>query len=398
MYGFEFGLINKMSKCLECQNCVTCQKYGIAQSNNVKCNVNAPQEYKIGEITLWNTRRCNLNCEYCFVYELHKDKQTSSDISDEVIQALPNFVSKYCKSNPSIWFFGGEPLVNFDGIKKIYDAVGTGVKYGMTSNLTLMTEDKAKWLGQRNFGVLASIDGNKDSYNSHRKFSDGTGAYDLAIRGLKNARLFITKNLQIRYTVTPVTVKYVYDSVRELAEMGYDNIALEPVYEVEWNVRNLDEYSEQLKLIADMMIDMPQPIKIKPIMDMAMMFNKMDWKKRCGLAQFGVGMDTDGVLYPCHRFVTRHDESLSIGNVFDGPDMSKIKQFNNQYIKPVSELGIEKCIKCVWKEACIGSCLACNLDMTGNISTVPESVCKITEMYVNTFIPKYLSLVMKNRR
>jgi uncharacterized protein len=393
--------------CQTCQQCVTCQNYANGnqqfpkmmnnqQMNGHNCTGNCGQNQnkpmRINEITLWNTRRCNLRCDYCFVYKLHEN-QTSDDMSDEVINAFPNFLSKYCNQNPKLWFFGGEPLVNFNGVKKVYDVCKNTVGYGMTSNLTLMDEDTAKWLGKRKFSVLASIDGIAEAHNKHRKDINGIGTFNRAMEGLFNVRKYINRQPQIRCTVAPDTVEYAFDTVNYFLNYDFFDLALEPVYEVEWKPEDLKAYSKQLKMIADLALTMPEPLQIKPFMDLKALFNPQPWNMRCGLAQSGVGMDTDGLIYPCHRFVASHNKDLSIGDVFNGINEAKLAKYRMSYTKPVSEYGAEHCEECMFKNACIGGCLSCNLDVCGNVSTMPKSCCDIINMYIETFIPKYLSLV-----
>jgi uncharacterized protein len=42
------------------------------------------------------------------------------------------------------------------------------ISFGMTTNGTLLDEEKIKWLSEHNIGFLLSIDGNKESQDYNR--------------------------------------------------------------------------------------------------------------------------------------------------------------------------------------------------------------------------------------
>lgn len=74
--------------------------------------------------TLMITRRCNLNCSYC--YESHKSHDVSHDMTFETAKRLLLAEFSLVKASRDfdeieIDFMGGEPLMNFDLIKKVVE-------------------------------------------------------------------------------------------------------------------------------------------------------------------------------------------------------------------------------------------------------------------------------------
>ena len=64
------------------------------------------------------TKKCNMSCIYCY----EKDK-TSKYTKDEVVNTAITIASK-CKSDKfSIEFLGGEPMLAFDIVKAVYEAL-----------------------------------------------------------------------------------------------------------------------------------------------------------------------------------------------------------------------------------------------------------------------------------
>jgi uncharacterized protein len=318
---------------------------------------------------------------------------------DEVIEKLPAFLEKYFVPNPNIWFFGGEPLVAWDRIVKVYETVKPKIpnaNFGMTTNLSLMDEEKAIWLGKRNFGVLCSIDGGKEAHNKHRILKGGAGTWDMVWRGLQNVRKYININPQIRWTVNPDTVQYLYDDFKFYVSNGLTNLAIEPVYEVKWGEEELNMWADQMEKIAKFMIDSNIQITVKPFQDLLMLFSPqpLEWRSRCGLAQGGIGMDINGKVYYCHRFVATMRDDLTIGDVFKGIDENKRKEVTKRWIthRPYNADNPERCKTCPVKWACFGGCLAVNYDTSGDAHKVPTSYCDIMEINAKRLLPYVLIL------
>jgi len=419
----------------ECKNCYTCQKECgqcytcqtcVESENNlggagVKVDIKAGIQdmrterhrlkaitvgdvqipEKFFELTLWNTSRCNFRCDYCFVYKLYPN-QENKDLKDEVIEKLPEFLEKYFVPNPNIWFFGGEPMYSWDTIVKVYETVKPRIpnaNFGMTSNLALITEEKAKWLGARKFGILCSIDGGKESHNTHRKFADGKPTWEYVWKGLENVRKYINQNPQIRWTVAPETVKYLYNDFLFYVKQGLTNLAIEPVYEIEWKQEDLEAWASELEKIGKFLVDSNIPIRVKSFDDLMILFNpqpisQSQWKTRCGLAQGGIGMDINGRVFACHRFVATMKEDLTIGDVFNGIDEEKRKALTEYWAKerPYMVSNSERCETCPFRWGCMGGCLAVNYDVNGDVHKVPKAYCDIMEINTKRLLPYVLVL------
>lgn len=84
-----------------------------------------------------------------------------------------------------IFFFGGEPFVNFNILKQIYDYVeerylGRVKKYAITTNGTLVHGYIKQWLYERkdNFEITLSLDGTKEMHNRNRVTKSGKESFD----------------------------------------------------------------------------------------------------------------------------------------------------------------------------------------------------------------------------
>jgi uncharacterized protein len=384
----------------KCNNCFSCQvDYGGANNCNSCKSADAPQ--KLNHMAIWNTNRCNLRCKYCFVFE-RSATQPHIDISDAAIDVLPSFYEKYydiTKTN-MIYFFGGEPLAAFDKLQKVYSRLKCyPINWSITSNLTLMDEEKAAWLGERGFHVLCSIDGIREADTS-RVTAGGGESFDMAIAGLRMVRKHIQANPEIRTTITPQNVKYAFDSFIFFAEQGLTFQAAEPVYEVAWSKEDIALLMEQHVKVAEFITHHRNyGLLYKPMTDVKnAIFNRnqpqMSWTKRCGAAQTGIAVDTDGSLYSCHRFVSDHRPSLRIGNVFDGIDESARTALQLKLVgkRPQNVTDTDKCKHCLIQRVCSGGCIACNYDMNEHAYLVPDSYCDIQSAQVKALASYVLDL------
>lgn len=150
-------------------------------------------ENNLEQITLELTERCNLRCKYC-IYSDENESYRGFDVHDmtwETAKAAIDYGLQHSGKNLAITFYGGEPLLHFDLIKKCVEysqknARGKELGYSMTTNLTLMTKEIAEYLASINsFSVVCSIDGPKEIHDENRLTVNGKGSFDKAIQGLK---------------------------------------------------------------------------------------------------------------------------------------------------------------------------------------------------------------------
>jgi uncharacterized protein len=344
---------------------------------------------KIKELTVWTNNKCNLKCKYCFVYKLNEE-QPYKVMTEETADHLIDFAVKNLEPNGKIWFFGAEPLCNFDIIKYIVaKSCEKGYKwqFGATTNATLIDQEKVQWMKQINFGLLLSIDGPKESHNTNRIYADGTGSWDDAWKGLELVRKAYNPNPQLRWTVTPSTVKDLAEKIKTIVEEhNLTNLAVDFTYEVDWNQDDLAVLKKELEIFGGYYktwMAGGKPVFSMFIRDAnsAVTQTNRQWCARCGLGNGSVGVDYDGTLYPCHRFIDSH--KIKIGDVYNGFNATH-KQWIEEWQKvaPYCEIP-KKCLTCNFKKACSGGCIAMNYDLFGTPHINAEAFCTIKQLIVS---------------
>ena len=175
-------------------------------------------------LCLHPSRKCNLNCKYCFrESEYLGDEQLTFEVAKDAIDFLVDkyapFASKYVVDLSG----SGEPLLQIDLVKQIVEyckkkrnEICKNIEVMFCTNLTLLTPEIVKYLDNEPAIILGtSIDGDQITNDNNRMYANGKGTYDDIIKGLK---MFKNKKLGLAVTVTPLNqdVDLIYDYLYHL--------------------------------------------------------------------------------------------------------------------------------------------------------------------------------------
>ncbi|MCZ7396876.1 MAG: TIGR04084 family radical SAM/SPASM domain-containing protein [Candidatus Methanoperedens sp.] len=166
------------------------------------------------------TKECNLNCNYCGGGSDSPPKEIQYSIFD-----LMSFLSR--DEAPVIEFYGGEPLLRIETMKRIMDAIPG--RFVIQTNGLLLDKIESQYLDKFN-SILVSIDGKKEVTDGWR----GNGVYD---RIMHNAKVIRQRGFQedlvARMTVAQGTD--IYENVRYLLGTGaFDHVHWQLSFEMFW--------------------------------------------------------------------------------------------------------------------------------------------------------------------
>lgn len=145
------------------------------------------------DLRLSLTERCNMACDYCFQQQLFPDSQPR--MSDETLhEAMSWFIGQSQTRPVTVQYFGGEPLLEWHHIVAANKMLQLAQSYGsiagyhqtITTNGTVMTRERARWLIDHHFEVTFSFDGPPAVNDRHRVMRNGVGSSSRALRGLTN--------------------------------------------------------------------------------------------------------------------------------------------------------------------------------------------------------------------
>lgn len=155
-------------------------------------------------LSLAPTSSCNFVCPYC--YEKSKPNNT---MSDSTIDSLVKFINGHEQvKTVGITWYGGEPLVAFETIKKIVERIDSDcraklisqdiVTNGYNFNDKVIEFFKCHPLKR----IQITIDGPEEEHNKLRKLANGKGTYNRIIsnissiiQGLPNTHVVIRVNI-----------------------------------------------------------------------------------------------------------------------------------------------------------------------------------------------------------
>jgi 12,18-didecarboxysiroheme deacetylase len=163
-------------------------------------------------VVVWNcTRRCNLKCVHC--YSQSENKAYEGELSTDEGMAMLEDLARF--GVPVTLFSGGEPLVRPDLLALIERTVKLGMRAVISTNGTLITEEKAEKLKAFNLSYVGvSLDGLRDVND---RFRGVPGAFEKALAGIRNCRKAGIK-VGLRFTITnrnAAEVDGIFDLVRQ---------------------------------------------------------------------------------------------------------------------------------------------------------------------------------------
>jgi uncharacterized protein len=135
---------------------------------------------------------CNMACSYCYADE-GKFGGRARMMSFEVARAgVDRLIAEAAPSaDLLVGFMGGEPFLHRALMRDIVPyalkrarASGRSVRFSVTTNATMLTEDDIRLLVDHDFQVAISIDGPKSLNDAQRPLNGGGSAYDRVVAAL----------------------------------------------------------------------------------------------------------------------------------------------------------------------------------------------------------------------
>lgn len=358
----------------------------------------------IKTITFQVTEDCNLCCTYC--YQINKSKSAMTfEIAKKFVDLLiedsykdDTYVS--LKTTPGIIceFIGGEPFLQIDLVDQITDYFLNRlieekhpwlpfIKFSTISNGVLYNTDAVQSYIDKNLHKLSlgiSLDGCKELHDTCRVFENGMGSYDIAeaacLHHMKNHNPYMNTKM----TFAPENLEYAYNAVVNLLNLGYTAIHCNPIYEDKWNSEHPKIYYNQLKRIADYIIenDLYDNLFVSVFDDSTT--NSEETLKRnqnyCGSTGCMLACDYKGDIYPCIRFMKsslgENVEPFKIGNVHDGINKLPVHKERVNLLDSITLVSQsdDECINCPIKAGC-GWCTAYNYQCTGTPNKRVKTIC-----------------------
>ena len=331
---------------------------------------------------------CNLNCSYCFASQgkFHGERAL---MPFEVGRRALDFLMENSGSrrNLEVDFFGGEPLMNWDVVKRLVAYArsvekekGKNFRFTLTTNGMLIDEDVIQFANREMHNVVLSLDGRREVHDRFRVDYQGQGSFDQIVpKFQKLVQARGNRNYYMRGTFTHWNPDFLQD-IEAMLDLGFTELSMEPVVCAPEDPAALTEEDkgivmEQYEKLAQKMLERKKAGK--PFTFYHYMIDLESGPciyKRisgCGSGTEYMAVTPWGDLYPCHQFVG--EERFRLGSVFEGvanPGVQEEFRRCNVYARP-------DCADCWAKLYCAGGCAANAYHATGSISGIYQYGCDL---------------------
>ncbi len=331
---------------------------------------------------------CNLNCSYCFASQgkyCGERAVMSFEVGKRALDFLvENSGSRY---NLEVDFFGGEPLMNFDVVKKLVEYArsiekekGKNFRFTLTTNGVLVDDDVIEFSNREMSNVVLSLDGRKEVHDRYRVDYNGNGSWEKIVpKFQKFVQARGNKDYYMRGTFTHHNPDFLED-IKTMLDLDFTELSMEPVVgpegeETTLTYEDLPVVMEQYEKLAELMIKRRK--EGKPFTFYHYMIDLQGGPciyKRisgCGSGTEYMAVTPWGDLYPCHQFVG--DEKFLLGNIFDGVSNTAIQ---DEFMQ-CNVYSREECKDCWARLYCSGGCAANAYHATGSVKGVYKYGCEL---------------------
>ncbi len=331
---------------------------------------------------------CNLNCSYCFASQgkYHGERALMSyEVGKQALDFL--IANSGSRRNLEVDFFGGEPLMNWEVVKRLvaYARTQEGIhnknfRFTLTTNGMLIDDDVIDFCNREMSNVVLSLDGRREVHDRLRVDYAGKGSYERIVPKFKKlVEARGGKNYYMRGTFTRHNLDFTND-IFHMADLGFTELSMEPVVcapddPEALRAEDLPVLFEQYEILAREMIKRKK--EGRPFTFYHYMIDLTGGPciyKRitgCGSGTEYMAVTPWGELFPCHQFVG--DPKYSLGNIWDGVTNEAVRdefKLVNAYARP-------ECKDCWAKLYCSGGCAANAYHATSSIRGVYSYGCEL---------------------
>lgn len=352
---------------------------------------------KITSAMLVVTHECNLRCRYCFVQK--EPERMTLETAKGAARFLMENAGAANAGAPEMNFFGGEPMLEFDAVIKplvewVHDELKAPFRFSITTNGTLLTDERIRFMKRHGFGLLLSMDGNQPVQDYNRPCADGRGSFDL-LKPIVPKVLAAWPGVTFRMTAVPETCSHLFESIMWASAQGFTNFFVTPNVFEAWGDEARNVLAYELKKYSDYYFDCKskgiKPIKfstfeqafedLKQIALAEKQGSYRDMPKcsacgKCGLgASRFASIHPNGNLYACQEMTSNEggESPFYIGSIYTGVDDGRRRALMESFdMLPVRG---EYCDVCKYDRVCDGGCVANNYMITGYVNELPEMYC-----------------------
>lgn len=368
------------------------------------------------------TLRCTNRCIYCHASAQDMTRR-DLDMTKKTAQAVVDTAFQSPDTYPAIEFQGGEPLAAWPVVKfmaayarKRNRKIKKDLQIRLVSNMSLMDEDKFKYLIRKKVALCTSLDGPEKLHNKVRPLIGGN-SYRQTVKWIRKFNKVFPKLTETGYiwkigalsTITRPSLKLGKEMVDEYVKLGLESICLRPLNPFGFSRRVwqtltyspkefLDFYRKTLTYIIELNL---KGVKIRESLGVFLLKkifserdpNDLDHRSPCGAGISQLAYNYNGDVYTCDEgrmFSMMGDESFRLGNVLKNTYAEIVGSPVTRTMCTASCLeSVPGCSDCAYKPYC-GTCPLYNYFAQGSIfGQMPSNErCQINMGMLDTLFTK----------
>lgn len=336
-----------------------------------------PTPASIDYVILVPTLRCNLSCGYCQVSRAAEGAK-GYDWSEDTLAAVLSYLDSLSTEHIQIEFQGGEPLLRLDLLDAVRDFCRSRFKQSrfiVCSNFQSVTEDIWSFFDAEDTQLSTSIDGDIATHTRQR-----TASAQETMSLFSNLETFVdrfgTGRMSALPTIDPQNPPDLDNLIATYARFGIRSIYLRPINRQGFARRRpeaegeLEGWSALHARFLDLLVmrnwqqeEVVEEYYFTHLLRRILRLGAnghVDIRNPNPVGTNYVVIDYDGTIFPTDeaRMMARIGQiNLSIGNVRDGEDRSKIAELNTASFNDDDP----DCQHCVYQPFC-------GVDLTDDIS------------------------------
>lgn len=346
--------------------------------------VQASLETKIQQMVLQVTQNCNLRCSYCaysgkYYNRQHNRKRMSLNTALRAVDFLMGHSSEV--EEVVLGFYGGEPVLEFDLIRKVIEYVetqyeGRKVRFNFTTNLTLFTDEVIDYITKKKIDIMISLDGPQNVQDKYRIFADGRGSYKTVAENARRLRERDPERFNKFATNTVASPGEDYENIRRFldddelfgplhsmfTQVNESGLKEEIQYDDDYyRMVRREKFKVMLYMVGEISADKVSRVFANEKSSVLLTYRELTNGGTAGSRKGHPGgpcipglkrlfVDVDGNFYPCERIA--EFEQFQVGNLHTGFDIERVKNTIN-----VGRYTKEECLRC-WAFLFCGTCIA----------------------------------------
>lgn len=328
-------------------------------------------------LTIATTTECNFRCPYCYEAGI-----TGNYMKEDTEKAILDYINSIKPRKLNITWYGGEPLMNFDSIKRLTSEIDKlkfieELEYTMVTNGALLTEDVCQFFVHHNLKkVQITIDGLEANHNKSRISKNGKPSYSVILHNLSQALEFLPEcYFSVRVNISQGNREDYPLLYKELHKKfgGKNNFSVYFSFVedynmcIENNILNSKERIEFLRYLKD----------VYHIYENKYPKHEISVCQACQINSFVIGPDGD--LYKCWNEIGRKD--FVVGNIKNKKMISNYDLISEYAIR-YNKFNDFQCLDCFLLPVCVGGCP--NYRYTTQMESCSVEICPYNLKHIDT--------------